>query len=169
MTEIDIKLVYARDIAGDGTLTAFEDLLRRSAPGWCQTMRIWTSNREQTPVRPGRLRAEIIDDFTDDRPISPLVTHPPPPESLRRFGTAELRGATPDLTLVISTDAFPYSRRSGKPALDNGITAQVRRPKVAARPVGRRALRRDLRSHQPPVGHHTNLVGVRPEGHEPRP
>jgi hypothetical protein len=37
MTLVDIKLLFVRDIAEDGTLTAFEDLLRRSAPAWCQT------------------------------------------------------------------------------------------------------------------------------------
>jgi hypothetical protein len=135
MTLVDIKLLFVRDIAEDGTLTAFEDLLRRSAPGWCQTMRIWTSNREQTPVRPGRLRAEVIEDVTDDGPISPLVTYPTPVDKQRRVGTSEVRGASPDLTVVIGVDAFPYSRRSGKPALNNSIAVQVRRPKVAGRPA----------------------------------
>jgi hypothetical protein len=135
MTNVDVDFTFARDIAEDETLTAFEGLLRDRAAAWCQTMRIWTSNREQTPIQPGRLRAEIIGHVTHDGPVSPLVTRTMSVEERRRVGTSEVRGASPDLTVVISVDASPYSRRSGKPALNNDIAVQVRRPKVAGRPA----------------------------------
>jgi hypothetical protein len=135
MTLIDIKLLFVRDIAEDGTLTAFEGLLRGRAATWCQTMRIWTSNREQTPIQQGRLRAEIIGHVTHDGPVSPLVTRTMSVEERRRVGTSEVRGTSPDLTVVIRVDAFPYSRRGGEPAMNNSLAVQVRRPKVAGRPA----------------------------------
>jgi hypothetical protein len=135
MTLIDIKLVFVRDIAEDGTLRDFEGLLRRRASAWCEKLRIWITNREQVPVREGRLKAGIIDYVTDDGPASPLVTRVIPVEQRRRVGSSEIRGSSPDLTVVVRVDAFPYSRRSGKPALNNGVAVQVRRPRVAARPA----------------------------------
>jgi hypothetical protein len=135
MTYIDVDFVFTRDIAEDNTLIEIEGLLRRSAAAWCEALRIWVTNREQTPIHEGRLKAETVDAVTDNGPVSPLVTRTIPAESTRRIGSVEIRGASPDVTAFISVDAFPYSRRSGKPAMNNDVGIQVRRPKVAGRPA----------------------------------
>jgi hypothetical protein len=135
MTSIDIDFSFVRDLAEDTTLREIEYLLRQRAPSWCEDLRIWVTSREQIPVREGRLEAEIVDAVTDDGPVSPLVTHPTPVDKRRRVGTSEIRGTSPDLTVIISVDAFPYARISGEMSLNNDFAVQVRRPKVAGRPA----------------------------------
>ena len=55
----------------------------------------------------------------------------------RLFGSVELRGAGPELIVVISVDERVVSRLGEKAALGNHIAFQVRRSKVADRPRGR--------------------------------
>jgi hypothetical protein len=136
MASIDVDFIFVRDIAEDQTLMEIENTLRRRAPEWCEKLRLWVTNREQTPIREGRLKTEVVHAATNDQPASPLVTNLVAAANERRLGTSEIRGASPDLTVVISVDAFPYSRRSGKPAMNNDFTVQIRRSKVGGLPAG---------------------------------
>ena len=135
--DLDLELVFDRFLDGD----AFEILaqrLRGLLPSWSRDLRVWRSRQEPLPIdlrTPASLGSAVTTDATARGELyHRLVERSGPPVFDRRFGSAELRGSSPALTMVISIDEMVASPMGPRTALGNRVVFQVRRSTIERRP-----------------------------------
>ena len=139
---IDVELAYDRFIADGGELEELELVLRESAPRWSSGLRIQLEPREHEPVddRPGALRDAIVTAATARGPTYHAMVAEYGGVDERRSGSAERRGASSALTVVVGVDEYPFSRIGGALILPNEITLQIRRARIERRSASEWAL-----------------------------
>lgn len=134
--DLDLEVVCDRYLGAPGELEVLQDLLIEAAPRWCTRLRVLRSAREQIPVdasQPGGLRAAVLEMAIRRGPTYRALVERYGPGDERLSGSAELRGASPELTVVISVDERVVSPLGRATDLGNTIGLQIRRPKVAGR------------------------------------
>ncbi len=131
---IDAEVVLDRSLTtGDG-LDVLPEVLLATVPEWCSKLRVWKSRRDQPPIdvqQPEALAKALLAAASDRGPTyRALVKQHGRPPFERLFGSAELRGAGPELTVVVSIDEWITSPLGSRKGLGNQIALQVRRSKV---------------------------------------
>jgi hypothetical protein len=133
-TWIDAELVFDYSLTTGGGLDELQELLLAAAPLWCSGLRIRRSQRDQRAIdaqQPGALAKAVLAAAAEHGPTyRALVERCGPPPFERFSGSAELRGAGPELTVVVSIDEWIISPLGSTRSLGNRIALQVRRPKV---------------------------------------
>jgi hypothetical protein len=139
---IDVELAFDRFIGADGELGELERLLRDAAPKWSSQLRIQLEPRKHEPVddRPGALPGAIMDAATARGPTYHAMVAEYGGVEERVSGSAEVRGASLELIVVVSVDERPFWRIGGALTLRNHISLQIRRAKVERRAAGEWAL-----------------------------
>jgi hypothetical protein len=134
--DLNAEIVFDRYL-NDADLGVLQEELVRLAPKWSTRLRVWRGPRDQRPIDPadpaalGRtvLAAAGERGATYQR----LVTEHGPGQFERMSGSAELRGAGPELVVIVSVDELVLSPMGTRKLLGNRIALQVRRPSVAGR------------------------------------
>jgi len=133
MHDLDLELVFDRFLDAD----AFEVLQQRLlalVPAWSRDLRVWRSRQEKLPIdlaTPGSLGSAVTSAATSRGELYyRLVERSGPPKYDRRFGSAELRGSSPALTMVISIDEMVASPLGPRTTLGNHVAFQLRRPTI---------------------------------------
>jgi hypothetical protein len=131
--EMDLELVFSRDIAADDTLHHLDELFARCLPRWSKDLKIRLEPRNEQP-REGPLRDWVVHHTTTRGETYRAMVDTYGGGDVRRSGSVELRGSGPEVVVVVDIDSEPLRRmRSGKALLGNGLAVQVRRAKVEGR------------------------------------
>lgn len=135
--DLDVEVVFGRFLGGDD-LDRVQKLLMAVAPRWCGELRVWKSARDQVPIdvsEPDALAGAVLAGAGDrGETYGALVEQHGQPPLDRFFGSAELRGAGPELIVTISVDQMVLAPLGPKRNLGNGVSLQVRRAKVEGQP-----------------------------------
>lgn len=136
--DVNGELVFTRFLGDGEDLDVLQELLVAAAPRWCSKLRVWKSSKEQIPIDAGDPQAlagtalgaagergETYRSLVDTQGRPPLE---------RFVGSVELRGAGPELVVVVSLDQLVVSPLGAKRDLGNTIALQVRRPTVEKMP-----------------------------------
>jgi hypothetical protein len=139
---IDVELVYDRLIADGGELGVLERVLRDAAPRWSSGLRIQLEPREHVPVddRAGALRDAIVAAAAARGPTYHAMVAEYGGVEERLSGSAEVRGASRGLIVVVGVDEYPFSRIGGALILANDISLQIRRARIERRSASEWAL-----------------------------
>jgi len=135
---IDVELVYDRFLGRDDALTNLQGALLRLAPKWSEQALVYRSSRDQDPLDLSvehALRDAVLRAAGERGPTYETLVARYGAGNERVFGSAELRGATPDLTVIVSVDEHPVSRLGDALQLGNTIALQLRRKRVQGQPV----------------------------------
>lgn len=131
--DLDAELVFDRFLDGD-ELDRVQVALVAVAPKWCSRLRVWRSSKDQVPIdvsQPDALAAAVLVAAGERGPTyRRLVEEYGTPPFERFRGSVELRGAGPEMVVVISVDQMVLSPLGSKKRLGNRLSLQVRRPKV---------------------------------------
>lgn len=135
--DLDAEVVFDRFLGGDD-LDRLQELLVEVAPKWCQRLRVWKAPRDQDPIdvsEPEALATAVLAGAGERGATyrAMVEQHGQPPLD-RFFGSVELRGGGPELTVVVSVDQMVLSPLGPKHNLGNSISLQIRRGKVEGRP-----------------------------------
>lgn len=136
MPAIDVEFVFDRYLGDDGGLEVLPDLLLAHAPQWGDKLRICRSSSDARPLdvhAPAAFATGVLESAAArGETYAKLVeTHGAGDDCGQ--GTAELRGAGPELTLVVSVDTHILTRSAGRGLPGNDIEVQVRSSKVAGK------------------------------------
>ena len=138
--DLGAELVFDRFLGLADDLDALQALLGSLAPTWCSRLREWNGPRDQRPVdigRDGALKAAVLAAAGRRGPTyAALVERHGAPPYERVTGSAELRGAGPELVVVVSIDEMVLSPLGPAKALGNHVALQVRRPGIEGQPGG---------------------------------
>jgi len=135
--DLDAEIVFDRFI-GNADLDILQRELVRLAPKWATRLRIWRGPRDQRPIDladPTALgRAVLTAAAERGATYERLVAEHGRGPAERLTGSAELRGAGPELVVVVSVDDIVLSTLGTRRLLGNGVELQVRRATVAGLP-----------------------------------
>ena len=139
---IDVELAYDRFIADGGELGELERVLRSAAPAWSAGLRIRLASGRREPVGdgPGALQAAVVAAASARGPLYHAMVAAYGGVEERVSGSAELRGASPQLVVVVGIDQRPFARVGGALILANHVTLQIRGARVEQRPAGEWAM-----------------------------
>lgn len=136
-TDLNCELVFDRSLVARD-LDIVQELLAALAPKWAGKLRIWKGPKDQIQVdlaNSGDLGAKVMATAGERGPTyRALVRRDGAPPFERFSGSVELRGAGPELVVVVSIDEMVVSPLGNKRQLGNCISLQVRRSKVAGMP-----------------------------------
>lgn len=126
------EFVFDRDLGADETIQRQHDLLADLAPTWAARLQIWKGPRHQIDVRREHFKEAVLEAVSArGKTYRDRVKRFGAGEGEQRtFGSVEIRGGTPALVAVISTDSDPLWRIGGKLLLGNSIVLEVKREKV---------------------------------------
>jgi len=135
--DLDGELVFDRYL-GDGVeLDVLQGALRALAPKWCSKLKLWRDTKDQRPINiddPGALRAAVMAAAGErGSTYRTLVERHGQPPLERVTGSAEVRGAGPELVVVVSIDERVLAPVGPTWQLGNSIALQLRRPEVEGR------------------------------------
>jgi hypothetical protein len=135
--DLDAEIVFDRFLS-DADLAVLQEELVRLAPRWSTRLRVWRGPRDQRPIDPADPemlgRAVLAAARERGATYRRLVAEHGGGPAERLTGTAELRGAGPELVVIVSVDEIVLSTLGARKLLGNGIALQVRRATVADRP-----------------------------------
>ena len=136
-SDLNAELVFDRFLGAGEDLDVLQPLLAGLAPRWCSRLRLWRSRTDQRPIdvhKPGAMRSVVVRAAGErGETYRALVRAYGRPPHERFFGSAELRGAGPELTVIVSLDEAVISPLGAKTRLGNHVSLQVRRRKVEGR------------------------------------
>jgi hypothetical protein len=135
--DLDGEVVFDRYLGGGADLDTLQALLGASTPRWSSKLRLWRGPKDQRAIeigRAGALKAAVMAAAGERGSTyrERVERHGRPPFE-RLVGSAELRGAGPELVVVVSIDEMVVSQLGLKRQLGNNIALQVRRPEVEGR------------------------------------
>lgn len=135
-TDLDAELLFDRFLQ-EADLDILQEELVRLAPKWTTRLRVWRGPRDQRPIDtadPAALgRATLAAAAGRGDTYRQLVAEHGVGPAERLTGSAELRGAGPELVVVVSVDQIVLSTLGTRRLLGNGIALQVRRATIAGR------------------------------------
>lgn len=135
--DLDGELVFDRYVGSGGDLDTLQAALREFAPRWSSKLRLWIGHKDQWPIdvnHVGALKSAVVCAAGErGATYRGLVERQGRPPLERLMGSAELRGASPELVMVVSIDEMVLSPLGAKKKLGNSLVLQVRRPKVEGR------------------------------------
>jgi hypothetical protein len=137
--DLDIEVVFDRYLGAAGELEVLQELLRAVAPRWCRRLRALGSTKDRVEVdvtKPGALAAAVLDVATRRGPTYRELLDQYGPGDERLFGSAEVRGAGPELIVVVSLDERIVSSLDKTTQLGNHVALQLRRPRIEGRVAG---------------------------------
>jgi hypothetical protein len=134
--DLNAEFIFDRFLGGD-ELDRIQAVLQSLAPRWCRALRVWKGPKDQVPIDvsdAGALASAVLLAAGErgETYRSLVEQHGRPPLD-RFFGSVELRGAGPELTVLISVDQMVVSPLGSTRKLGNELAIQVRRPKVEGR------------------------------------
>ena len=132
--DLDLELVFTRDIAAYDTLHDLDALLAKSLPRSSEGMRIRLAPRQEAP-REGTLRYWVVHHATARGETYRRMVETYGGGDERRSGKVEIRGSGPEVVVVLGIDSDPLRQMGGPVLLGNKIAVQVRRAKVERRPA----------------------------------
>src|SRR5882724_1690473 len=134
--DLDAEIVFDRFI-GDAELDTLQRVLVRLAPKWSTRLRVWRGPRDQRPVDiadPGALGRTVLAAVAErGATYRRLVAEHGPGPAERLTGSAELRGAGPELGVFVSVDQIVLSTMGARKLFGNRVALQVRRAEIAGR------------------------------------
>jgi hypothetical protein len=134
--DVDCELVFDRYLGETDDLDVLQEVLLAQAPTWTSKLRVWRSRQDQRfvdPSRPGALKAAVLAAAGERGPTYRALVALAGAGDERLTGSAELRGAGPELVAVVSVDERVASRLGDMTNLGNSIALQVRRATVDKR------------------------------------
>lgn len=147
--DLNGELVFNRFLGHGDQLDTLQEVLVDAAPRWCRRLRLWRDVRDQVPIDlsdPHALANAVLTEAGErGETYRTLVeTYGRGPYE-RFFGAAELRGAGPELTVVVDVDEWVVSPLGTTRQLGNSIALQVRRSRVEGK-AGSRWLEETVRA-----------------------
>lgn len=138
-TAINAELDFDHYVGAGTELDGLADLLLRHAPSWSKKLRLYREPSDQRPIdlrERGSLASAVVRAAAErGETYARLVEAYPGGDDDRSQGSAELRGASAELTVVVSVDRLALSHIGGRGHLGNHISIQVRSERVAGRPA----------------------------------
>lgn len=135
--DLDAEIVFDR-LLSESDLAVLQEELVRLAPKWSARLRVRRSARDQRsidPADPAALGHTVFDAVAErGATYQRLVAEHGRGPLERVSGSAELRGAGPELVVVVAFDELVLSPMGTRKLLGNRIALQVRRPTVAGTP-----------------------------------
>src|SRR5215216_3096296 len=135
--DLDSEIVFDRSLGGPD-LDTLQQVLVRLAPKWSTRLRVWRGPREQRDIDladPAALGRTVLAAAGERGPTyRQLVREYGPGPFERLMGSAELRGAGPELVAIVSVDEFVVSTLGTRTLLGNAIALQLRRATIAGQP-----------------------------------
>jgi hypothetical protein len=132
--DLDGELVFDRYLGAGNDLDLLQGLLRKVAPKWSSEMHLWKSPKDQESIdvhHPGALGSAVVMAAAErGATYRALVERHGRPIDERLAGSAELRGAGPELVVIVSLDETVLSRLGARKQLGNRVSLQVRRPRI---------------------------------------
>ena len=135
--DLDAEFVFDRPLGGD-ELKTLGDLLARHAPHWTRRLRIFRSADHDVAVdirTPGALAGAVQRAAAERGPTYAKLVETFGQTEDHGQGSAELRGATRALFVIVSLDERVFSRIAGRGHLGNEIALQVRARVVEKQPA----------------------------------
>jgi hypothetical protein len=134
---LDSEIVFDR-VLGSPDLDMLQQVLVRLAPKWSNRLRVWRGPRDQRSIDltdPAALGRTVLAAVGERGPAyQQLVREYGPAPFERMSGSAELRGAGPELVVIVSVDEFVVSTLGTRTLLGNAIDLQLRRSIIAGQP-----------------------------------
>jgi hypothetical protein len=137
--DADVQLAFDRFIGEDDTLDVLQQTLTTAAPEWTRSLHVHEGPRERTAVdlsEEGALREAVMAAATRRGATYQQLVARHGAVNPRRQGSAEVRGSSTALTVVVSVDEKPLARMGDRLLLGNSITLQLRRAKIEGRAAG---------------------------------
>jgi len=135
--DLDCEIVFER-VLGRADLDTLQQVLARLAPKWSTRLRVWRGPCDQRPIDladPAALGRMVLAAVGERGPTyRQLVREYGPGPFERMSGSAELRGAGPELVVIVSVDAFVVSTLGTRTLLGNAVDLQLRRATIAGQP-----------------------------------
>jgi hypothetical protein len=101
-TWVDAEVILDYSLTTGSGLDGLQEVLLAAAPLWCSRLRVWRSQRDQRAIdaqQPGALTKAVLAAASERGPTyRALVERYGRPPFERCSGSAELRGAGPELT-----------------------------------------------------------------------
>lgn len=135
---IEAELVYDRYLGRGDALDVFQEVLRHHAPTWSQELRVHKGPRDQLAIdirAPGGLKAAVLTAAGERGPLYGALVAEYGRGHERVFGSAELRGSSHELIVVVAVDEDPFAPIGGAVLLGNRISLQLPRPHVNRQPA----------------------------------
>jgi hypothetical protein len=139
-TDLDAELVFDRYIGTDDTLDRLQAILPELAPDWSDALYVWKGAEPHSPIdirSPGTLKSAVGTRASERGATYKAMRELYGPGDERTFGSAELRGSTAEIQVVVSVDAHIASPLGRKIQLGNTIMVQATRATVSGLPEAR--------------------------------
>ena len=135
--ELDLEVVFDRFLGDGDSLERVYEILVRHAPEWSEQLRVYRSARDQERLEhsPDVFRDAVLKVAGERGETYRALVARHGSGDERLFGKVELRGATPDLTVVIAVDERAVTPRGDALVLPNDVTFQLRRARVQGQPA----------------------------------
>lgn len=133
---LDLELVFDKFLGDTVVLDDLQVLLTTYAPTWAKGIRIWVERGDQRPIKisePHSLYRAVMHTAAERGPTYETMVAKYGAGDERVLGSAELRGKTDGLIVVVHIDQKPLARIAGRLLLPNSIALQLRRPRVEGR------------------------------------
>jgi hypothetical protein len=131
---LDVVVHLGHFLGEEDFLSSLQRLLVERAPRWCERLVVQRDTRTKSPIdagAPGSLAAALLTLGTQRGPFyEEMVKQFGSSGRERVFGSAELRGASGALLLVVSFDEQVVRRSGNKWTWGNSVEFQILRPRV---------------------------------------
>ena len=137
---IDVELVYNRYLPAGDDLDRLQEALRIHMPEWSTGLRVYKGRGNQRPIEvgePGALGAAVVNAAGERGLLYHELVAEHGPGYERLFGSAELRGASRELVVIVAIDEDPFARMGGALLMGNRISLQIRRARVMGKLAAR--------------------------------
>lgn len=134
---VDVELAYDRFLGEGEALLNIYRFLAEYAPKWCEGLRVYRGPHDQETLDPASvdLRDVVLRAAAERGETYRALVAQHGAGDERLFGSVELRGASPDLTVVISVDERRVSPLGDALQLGNTLALQLRRSRVQGKPA----------------------------------
>ncbi len=131
---LDVSVKLGTFLLDEDQLDKVQQILQEYAPKWAAGLHIWRYRQKKTPIDtsiPGSLAVAVRNRATERGPLFYELERRFGTKNLPRvFGSAELRGATDSLVLIVNLDEEVFLRIGNKWLLGNSLAFQICRTKV---------------------------------------
>lgn len=129
--ELDARFFFAENLLEGEVLYRLQSLLKQEAPQWSAALHLKSSGTRRIPidlVRSDALLRAVRSVGSERGPLYEALSGAR--GDTREFGSVELRGSSPELTVVVSFDETAFPGAGSLVLWGNTITFQMRRARV---------------------------------------